>query len=115
MGAALRLNSGGRQSGSQSFGYRSISDWIDTVIEADPRKPLAQGTETTVGSYRRLNGTRIEEYSSTTGNVDVTDSEGSVFIPNVFFTPIRVTELKKATALTPASTAATVCYREDCE
>ena len=74
--------------------YESESDWTDTVTESDPIQSGA-GTVHSVGSYRRLNGTRYEEYDSINDHYIVeTVADNVLMAPNAFARPISVPYLK---------------------
>ena len=95
--------------------YRSITEWTDTVIESDSIESRAMGTVDTVGSYERVNGTKIESYDSIDDGLSVSDTEGSILVPSGFLVPIHISELKKVHDLIPTTTASKVCYQDDCE
>ena len=95
--------------------YRSASDWIDTVTASDRIESLALGTISTIGSYKRMSGTRYEEYDSITDEVTVEKVESdTIVVPNAFLVPLNVAELRKG-SLSQASTVARLCYSRRCE
>ncbi len=71
--------------------YRSKSDWTDTVIESDPIQS-GVGTIYSVGSYKRVDGIRYEEYDSIGDQSYLEELDGgkSITIPNVFLQPVPV-------------------------
>ena len=77
--------------------YRSTLEWTDTVIDSDPIESLAVGTVSTIGSYSRLKGAKLEDYNSITDQLDVSEfDEDTIFVPNAFMMPFHISEIKKA-------------------
>ena len=100
--------------------YESESDWTDTVTESDPIQSGA-GTVYSVGSYRRLNGTRYEEYDSINDHYIVeTVADNVLMAPNAFARPISVPYLKSKLeeagkgSFESRPTSARACYRQQC-